>query len=88
VTARPGFSYVFAGLAVVDYEAATGWYERLFGRPPDTEPMTKEALWHLTGTSSVYVVEDRLRAGTNQLAVGDLDAQLEDPAFEAHAGER
>ncbi len=69
---------MFAGVAVSDYEAARGWYERLFGRPPDRLPKSDEAVWQLTDSSLVYVVADRARAGAGLLtvAVEQLDDHL------------
>jgi predicted enzyme related to lactoylglutathione lyase len=71
-------THLFAGLAVSDYQSACGWYERLFGRPPDVLPQEDEALWQLTSTTSVYVVRDRGRAGQAllTLAVENLDEHL------------
>jgi hypothetical protein len=69
-------THTFAGLPVSDYAAAYGWYARLFGRPADMFPHEHEAVWRLTPTASVYVVEDRERAGSGlvTLALDDLDA--------------
>jgi catechol 2,3-dioxygenase-like lactoylglutathione lyase family enzyme len=79
-------SFVFAGLAVADYAAAYEWYVRLLGRGADMFPHEKESVWRLTPTSSIYVVEDRERAGGSlvTLALEDLDAyerRLRDGAF-------
>ena len=69
-------SFTFAGLAVADFAAAYDWYVRLFGREADMFPHEKESVWRLTPTSSVYVDEDRERAGNAlvTLALRDLDA--------------
>jgi predicted enzyme related to lactoylglutathione lyase len=56
-------SYVFAALVVNDRDAAVGWYERLFGRPPDMLPNDDEAVWQLADSASLYVVADRTGAG-------------------------
>jgi catechol 2,3-dioxygenase-like lactoylglutathione lyase family enzyme len=68
---------MFTGLAVTDYAAAYDWYERLLGRPADMFPHEREAVWQLTPSASMYVVEDRERAGSGlvTLALDDLDAQ-------------
>ncbi len=68
-------THVFAGIAVSDFDAAHGWYVLLFGRAPDMLPHDGEAVWRLTGSSSVYVVGDVERAGSGllTLAVDDLD---------------
>jgi catechol 2,3-dioxygenase-like lactoylglutathione lyase family enzyme len=69
---------VFAALPTADIAAATAWYERLFGRPPDMRPNDTEACWQLAGPAWVYVVEDAARAGQGVLTVmvDDLDAHL------------
>lgn len=56
-------THVFAGVPVRDLAAALPWYERLLGRPPDSFPHEREALWHLSGGGSLYVVVDPDRAG-------------------------
>jgi hypothetical protein len=69
-------THTFAGVAVADYSAAYDWYLRLFGRPADMFPHDREAVWRLTPNGSVYVVEDKERAGNGlvTMALGDLDA--------------
>lgn len=62
-------TYTFAGLPVADYQAAYEWYVRLLGRAADTFPHDTEAVWRLTSTSAVYVVQDRQRAGSGLLTV-------------------
>jgi predicted enzyme related to lactoylglutathione lyase len=71
-------THVFAGLPVSNYEAALSWYERLLGRSPDRLPKAGEAVWQLTATSLVYVVEDTHRAGAGlvTIAVSDLEEHL------------
>jgi hypothetical protein len=71
-------THVFAGLPVSDYAAARSWYELLLGRPPDRLPKQGEAVWRLTDTSLIYVVEDKARAGAALLtiALDGLDGQL------------
>ena len=69
-------SFVFAGVAVADFAAAYEWYVRLLGRGADMFPHERESVWRLTPTGSIYVVEDRERAGSSllTLALDDLDA--------------
>lgn len=69
-------THTFAGLAVASYAAAYDWYSRLLGRPADMFPHDREAVWRLTPSGSIYVVEDTERAGTGivTLALDDLDA--------------
>ena len=71
-------SHVFAGLPVRDFASAKGWYEQLFGRPPDGQPHETEAVWNLAAGGLVYVVGDADRAGGAQLMlmVPDLDEAL------------
>jgi catechol 2,3-dioxygenase-like lactoylglutathione lyase family enzyme len=78
--------FTFVGLAVADYPTAHEWYARLLGRGADMFPHEKESVWRLTPTSSIYVVEDRERAGKAlvTLALDDLDAyerRLRDGGF-------
>jgi predicted enzyme related to lactoylglutathione lyase len=71
-------THVFAGLPVSNYEAALSWYEQLLGRSPDRLPKAGEAVWQLTATSLLYIVEDIPRAGGGlvTIAVSDLDEHL------------
>ena len=63
---------VLAGVAVADVDAAVPWYERLFGRPPDTLPMEGLAEWHVEGGGVVQLVASADRAGRSLLTL-DLD---------------
>jgi predicted enzyme related to lactoylglutathione lyase len=67
--------YVFAALPVVHRDRAVAWFETVLGRPPDMLPHDAEAVWRLTDSASVYVVEDAERAGRGLLTliVTDLD---------------
>ena len=61
-----------AGVAVTDLRVSKDWYQRLFGREPDTNPMEELFEWEfstggwiqlfqsksLAGSSSVTLVED------------------------------
>ena len=69
-------TYLFAGLPVTDLRAASAWYEQVLGGPADAFPHPGEAVWHLTATGAVYVVEDAQRTGEGMLtlAVDDLRA--------------
>jgi catechol 2,3-dioxygenase-like lactoylglutathione lyase family enzyme len=69
-------THAFAGLPVADYAAAYDWYARLLGRPANMFPHDGEAVWLLTPSCSIYVVQDPERAGRGlvTLAIGDLDA--------------
>jgi len=72
--------HLFAAMPVSDRERATGWYERLFGRPPDLIPNEHEAAWQVTQTGWIYVFVDALRAGSGvqTLLIADLDAFIEE----------
>ena len=72
-------TYTFAGLPVADYHAAYDWYVRLLGRAADMFPHDTEAVWRLTPTGAIYVVQDPERAGSGLLTVAldDLDAHEE-----------
>jgi len=69
-------THAFVGLPVADYGAAYPWYARLFGRRADMFPHDTEAVWQLTPSCSIYVVQDPERAGRGliTLALDDLDA--------------
>jgi hypothetical protein len=69
-------THTFAGLPVADYTSAYDWYVRLVGREADMFPHESECVWQLTPTSSIYVAQDRERAGSAlvTLALDDLDA--------------
>jgi len=73
---QPVITYTFAGLPVGNYAAAYEWYVRLLGRPADMFPHATEAVWRLTPSGAIYVVQDPERAGSAllTLAVDDLDA--------------
>ena len=67
----------FAGLPVTDYATAYDWYVALLGRPADMFPHETEAVWRLTASGAMYVVEDPTRAGGGLLtvAVNEIDTQ-------------
>jgi predicted enzyme related to lactoylglutathione lyase len=69
---------VLAVVCVSDPETAAAWYERLFGRPADTNPMGTLLEWKVTDGGWLQVFQDAERAGSSflTLAVDDLDAQV------------
>jgi len=70
--------HVLAVVPVSNFDSAHAWYERLFGRPADNEPMPGLLVeWHLTDGGWVQVGHDATRAGSGllNLAVDDLDEQ-------------
>jgi catechol 2,3-dioxygenase-like lactoylglutathione lyase family enzyme len=68
---------LFAGLRVRDVTAARAWYERLLGEP-SFFPHDKEIVWTVADERSVYILEDRDRAGDGLVTffVDDLDAAV------------
>jgi hypothetical protein len=69
--------HLFAGLRVMDFEAARPWYERLLGEPTFF-PHATEAVWTLAEDRSVYIVEhaDGAGHGVVTFLVEDLDARV------------
>lgn len=69
-----------ASLPVKDLTTSRIWYERLFGRAPDSSPMPTLAEWRFEGggTLQVYVGPDRAGGGSCTLAVSDIDASISD----------
>jgi hypothetical protein len=67
-----------ASLAVRNLTASINWYERLFGRPPDSRPMPEVAEWKFErgGWLQVYQLTERAGAGSVTLAVNDLEGQI------------
>ena len=66
---------LFAGIRVRDLAAARPWYERLLGQP-SFFPNATEVVWTLADDRSVYLEQDRRRAGGALITVlvDDLDA--------------
>jgi predicted enzyme related to lactoylglutathione lyase len=64
-----------ASLAVKDLQAATAWYEKIFGRPADSTPMPEVAEWKFPrgGWLQVYQLPERAGAGSCTLAVTDIE---------------
>ena len=65
---------LFAGIRVRDVTAARAWYERLLGEP-SFFPNATEVVWTLADDRSLYIQEDRGRAGSALITVlvDDLD---------------
>lgn len=72
----------FAGVAVADFGAALAWYERLFGKPPESFPHEAEAVWRVTDHAWVYVVAversvaERAGGALLTILVDDLEDQV------------
>jgi predicted enzyme related to lactoylglutathione lyase len=71
-------SNAIASVAVKDLKSASQWYERLFGRPPDSRPMPELAEWKFErgGWLQVYQLPERAGNGSVTLAVNGLDQQI------------
>lgn len=69
---------MFAGVPVNDIDAATAWYERLFGAPPVFRPNDAEAVWEIAEHRYVYIERLPERAGNavHTLFVDDFEARL------------
>lgn len=67
---------LFAGIPVSNYEAASAWYERLFGSPPALLPNDIEAVWELAEHRYIYIELEPEHAGhaRHTIFVDDLDA--------------
>lgn len=66
---------LFAGISVADFDAAKGWYARLFGSEPSFLPHDTEAVWELAEDRYVFILEDAARAGNahHTIFVDELD---------------
>jgi len=70
-----------ASVAVANLAIAVTWYEKLFGRPPDTRPMAELAEWKFPkgGWLQVYEADDaRVGHGSVTLAVASIAQQIAD----------
>lgn len=67
-----------AAVAVTDLDEARSFYQLVFGRPADQEPMPTLAQWDIETGGGVQVVADAERSGRSMvtLLVVDLDASL------------
>lgn len=67
-----------ASVAVNDVNSAARWYERVFGRPPDSRPMPEVAEWKFErgGWLQVYELPARAGSGSVTLAVSSIDEQV------------
>jgi len=79
--------HVLAVVPVSDLQASGRWYEALFGRPADNNPMPTLAEWQVRPGAWVQVFVDPQRAGSGLLnfAVDDLQthtAELRDRGLE------
>jgi len=67
-----------ASVAVSDLKSACQWYERLFGRPADSKPMSEVIEWKFErgGWLQVYQLPERAGRGSVTLAVSSLTQQI------------
>jgi predicted enzyme related to lactoylglutathione lyase len=70
--------HVLAVVPVSDIAVSRPWYESLFGRPEDNNPMPTLVEWQVVPGGWVQVYHDASRAGSGlmNVAVDDLDAEL------------
>ena len=67
---------LFAGVPVANFNSASAWYERFFGRPPDVIPSPgREVMWQVAGAGWIYVVVDPERAGNALVTVSVPDVE-------------
>ena len=73
-----GTENVFASVAVKDLKAAMKWYEKVLGRPADSQPMPEVAEWRFPrgGWLQVYQLPERAGSGSFTLAVTDLEEEV------------
>ena len=69
-----------ASVAVRDVKTAASWYERVFGRAPDSMPMPEVVEWKFErgGWLQVYQLPERAGKGSCTLAVADVDSTIAD----------
>jgi len=67
-----------AGVAVKDLRSTAQWYEKSFGRPADSLPMSELAEWKFEegGWLKGYQSQERAGTGSVTLAVSDLQQQI------------
>jgi glyoxylase I family protein len=72
--------HVLAVVPVTNVKTARRWYEALFGRAPDNNPMPNLVEWQIVSGGWVQVFEDGEHAGSTvvNLAVDDLDTHIEE----------
>jgi glyoxylase I family protein len=72
--------HVLAVVPVTDLDRSRRWYEALFGRPADNNPMPTLVEWQVVPGGWVQVFVDDQRAGSTavNVAARDLDVHIED----------
>jgi glyoxylase I family protein len=73
-------AHVLAVVPVTDLARSRPWYESLFGRPADNNPMPNLVEWQVVPGGWVQVFIDAERAGSTLLnfAVDDLEAHVDE----------
>jgi glyoxylase I family protein len=76
------FHHVLSVVPVSELDVSKAWYQRLFGRAPDNEPMPVLAEWQVVpgGWVQVFVDEERAGSGLVNFAVDDLAAHVAEAA--------
>jgi len=64
---------VLAQATVTDLDRAVAWYSTLFGRAPDTEPMSGLLEWHFGPTCGLQVWSEPERAGRSTVVLDETD---------------
>jgi glyoxylase I family protein len=74
--------HVLSVVPVSDLDRANAWYEKLFGRSADNNPMPVLVEWQVVpgGWVQVFVDADRAGSGLLNFAVDDLRAHVADVA--------
>jgi len=62
-----------AGVAVTDLKASKAWYEKLFGRQPDTNPMSELFEWKFPTGGWLQLFENRNLAGSSSVTLVEND---------------
>ncbi len=72
--------HVLAAVPVTDLDRSRQWYESLFGRAPDNNPMPTLVEWQVVSGGWVQVFADDRCAGFSfvNFAVDDLDAHIDE----------
>jgi catechol 2,3-dioxygenase-like lactoylglutathione lyase family enzyme len=76
------FDHVLSVVPVSDIEVSKAWYEKLFGRPADNNPMPVLVEWQVVpgGWVEVFVDEERAGSGLLNFAVDDLQSHVAEAA--------
>jgi glyoxylase I family protein len=78
--------HVLAVVPVTDLERSRRWYESLFGRAADNNPMPNLVEWQVVPGGWVQVFVDDQRAGSTlvNFAVEDLDVHIDELKQRGH----